>query len=504
MLIVPLRKTENANNPPPQIRNRWHYPVTTLICSNIDVKASAGGRYAGYFLNTSSNSSFAIFEFAALHPVITTDSGNHHVYGRWIAGAIASTATDVSFGGAVAIATVQGSGQVKSNDFLVSVRGILDSKWAALRRISGIMDANRMKQFGEALAEPLSWCVNGANAVGSAATAPGAVYVVNPISYDPRATFTFALNQIKKQHDLRSSERALDLALRTSKHREAHKLIDPLGLAAMYHRFGRGDGSRPSDAESAMAEKVLKKKVSLPQQNNSLLGYRLELPPFLTTDCAIPSLLRLSPQAPNRFKVHSWPPELSDLTDTGNGRTGAFNVSVQTALRVSVASMFNIDTKSDINFMGYGFTSEYMSNGLPNTVIIKEYYSAGVDVHVMYSGNDVNLTVEAVAAKATMGLLNANYAVTFSGIDLSALTKLSPFVAASIGKFDVTTLNGIGLMYGEASDVLSNHGATWTPALSAVDVNLGAAEIQALCDVGANAYDNTSADAVEALIGLGE
>lgn len=483
MPILPLRRHEDAIKFPPQIKDRWHYPVSSLVCSTIDVKQSASGRYSGYFADTQLHHSFSLFEFASVHPITTMSGNDRHVYGRWIAGMLSSQAADVGFGGAVASATAQGSGKIETNKFRASVRGIDEPEWSKLRAITSL-DADGMLNLGAALSQPVAWSIANAGKLGGKAVSPGAVYLVEETKHDPKASFVFALNQIWKGSTLPEAKQALDGGLCRHRTRARHVKIDPLAVAAMYHRLRIGDEERPSRDQSKQARRILKGDEELPSANGETQKYRFQVPPFLTEDYAVPSLLYLAPDNHSRVQVHPWPPNKDDLPPAPLGSTEARSVDVETALRVNVASMLNVEAESDINTMGYGFTADYTRAGKVGSLIHQEIYSVGVDVYVMYSGTDVSLDVAAVAAKATTGLLNVNYTISVLGIDLSALTKLGPFVASSIGKFDVTTLNGIGVIHEEASQVLSDTGPSWTPVLSAVDVNLGEPEVQALCDEG--------------------
>lgn len=485
--MLPLTVDQNGNNIPPAINGRWHFPITTLSCCSVDLTGTAEARYAGYFAKTEGAASFNLFEFVSAHPILTVDLGTRHAYGRWVLGTASSVAADVGFGGAVASATAQGSAKAKRNTFKAHLRGIPPAYSNMMRRLGGTLDAKAMGDLGQALAEPLEWAVKDApnNGVAPlpAPAPPVSIFEAAEVKYDPVTSCTFALNQIRTKQSLKEAEGALSEALSRAKRRKSYSLIDPVAVAATYHRFGVAGATEIDDATAKRAAQVLKGSAAMPAANNAQFAFRLEVLPYLNTDNSVPELLRLSLATPARVAVGAWPPAI--LPETGREEIGALSVSVQTVAKVSAPGMFNANSSQDFTVSGYGFVYEYVVNAAAGKIILKEHYSAGAKVHIVVFSSDSDASVEAVAAQATVQAVNANYTISFLGLDLSGLTKVAPFVAGSVGKFDVTTIASIGSMYAEASDILKNGGAALTPVLTAVDIDLGATEVQDLCDDGA-------------------
>jgi hypothetical protein len=481
MAQYPLRKDDLPNTPPPKLDNRWHYPYTRVSGSMVDVSASAEGRYGGYFASADGGRANHVFEFITTHPVTTTEAGRIHGYGRWVIATLASAKATANFGAAIASASLGGAGSGSSNRFRADTRGIDDAHWSELRELSGSLTTDSVKGLGGGLAQAIGWCVTEAK---TGTSEPGAVVEVVPPSYDTVRSTVFALNRIKRGDSREAAERFLDDKLSRRISRRRHVSVDPLTIAATYHRLGLRDAQAPTQEQERLAARILRGQAPMPAARTEVAGYWFEVEPFRMSDGSVPSLARLAPGKPARTKVNDWPIATA-LLSPSQGNTGGSVLHVQTAVRVGASGIVDLGLDVDARYWTYGFLAHYAVDGVAGSLVLNEKYGAGFRVRLRSSGSDAELDVPAIAAKATLELLQVSYEIESIGLSLGGLAQLPAVAVASVGKFGVDTLNAVGALYRQASDILSNHrDPSFQPLLTAVQLDLGAPEIQALVASG--------------------
>jgi hypothetical protein len=474
--LLPIKWGEQPNNPPPTSNDTWSYPYVRMSCASIDVKATAEGRYGEYFGKAETSASHHVVEFAMLHPVASQNaSGDTHLYGRWFIATLASSRATANFSAAIAAATATGSGSAQTNHFRALTLGIDDAALGKLRSVPTRLDADSVQTLGAGFSQALEWCLGENDTVE-----PAGVYEVRTPTYHAGHSGLFALNRIKRGSSFDDARRFLDDALSSSGKRKEHAAIDILTVRAMYHRFGLDEETAPSQAQQKRAKEILNNSGALPAANNTRRGFWYELPPFTSGDGTAPGLDRLT-QLKKRIAVNPWPPAPGDVSGPATEISG-YAIDVEAALRMGVSALLDLASNVDARFQGYGFTSRYVRKGVQDSVILNERYSAGFRVRIRTTGSETGLGVPAIAARGTIGATEVSYEIEGLGIDAKALTGLPSFVGASIGKFDVTTLNSLGLLYEEASAVLTKKGTEWKPILTAVEIDVGAPEVQGLTD----------------------
>ena len=478
MALLPMKFNGKVDNPPSRDSEKWYYPYVRVTGSSIDVETAAEGRYEDYFFEGKGGTSNHIFEFLTTDPIATITDNERHAYGRYLIATLKSNSASGSFSGTVAQAATNASLSVKTAQFNAKSFGILESEMSKLIKISGEIGANSMDTLGEAIEQAISWCVSESK-VGK--YPPTGVCLIKDNEWDIKRSLAFALSKIKKGYSLEEANEFLDKKLTKGRSREKFINIDPLTIAALYHRFNIPESDNPDREAKDLASDILKNKKSFPGPNNITKGYWYEVEPYRLENGAIPSLLRLV-NDPKYVAVNDWPLPQEKLSPP-NIQTGSFKVGIQTALRISSSGIADFEANADAKFYGYGFTSEYLTDGLSGSIILDEKYTTGFKVRAKTSDMDANLDLQKLAAKASLGVSSASYEIESLGFNLGALSLISSFVASAVGKFDLNTLIALGSLYNQANEILGKREELdFSPVLTAVKLNLGSKEIQGIID----------------------
>lgn len=477
---LPLKKDDIINNPP-QPDDRWYYPYVRINGSAIDMEVSAEGRYKGFFASAEGGVSNHVFEFSATNPIITETDGDKHAYGRWVIATLSSSKASGNFGAAIANATISASGSISTNKFRAWTLGIENSKWDKLRKVPLAINGDTIDDLGEAMYETLAWCAFEAK---TGKYSPLAVCQITDFDFDIASSIVFALNRIKRGDSFDDANAFLDDKLSRSQSRKNFLKIDTLTIAAVYHRLKLSmDDVPPTNDQTRLAADILKGSENFPTQNNNVQGYWYEIGPYRLEDGTVPSLKRLSDNA-KRISVNSWPIDSTTLGPP-RGEVGAFKLHFQTALQISSSSLLDLNTSNDVKINGYSFASSYVKNGLEGSIVLDEKYTIGFKVKTRTSDFDGDISVQSVAAKASLGISNVSYEIESIGINLGGLDAIPSFASAAIAKFDLNTLSALGALYSQASSILNDSNSRdFKPVLTAVKLNLGAPEVQSLIESG--------------------
>ena len=491
MRQLPLKKDDHVSDPPSKIDNRWHYPYVRISGASINVETAAEGRYSDYFISASGDVSNHIFEFSALNPIATVTDNEKYVYGRNLLSTLSSAATSGSFSAAVARATANVDGKVSTANFKAYTSGIDDAHWEEMRKVAKKIDAGSMQQLGRAVGQALTWCVTEAK---TGVKEPDGIFLLKDIDWDTTKSFVFALNRISRGDSSLEANEFLNDKLGKGRTREKYMQIDPLTIAAVYHRLDIEQEKEPTNEQKRLAKDVLKGRVPMPAKNNTVTGYWYEVGPYQMDDGSIPALARLTAD-PKRVTVNKWPIKPEDLSPS-KGEIGSFKVDVQTAIQVSSSGLVDLDSKLDAQFHGYGFISSYLVEGVADTIILDEKYAVGFKVRTRTTDMDANLDVPTLAGKASLGISDMSYEIDALGINLGGLNFIPGFSSSAIGKFDLNTLNALGALYNEASSILSDHSDdNFKPVLTAVKLNLGSNEVQGLVEEGVESLEKIRLEA---------
>jgi hypothetical protein len=465
--------------PPPLVNGSWHYPILRITCANLSSETAVEGGYGGVFGSVSADEKCHLIDISVSIPTLGTDGTTDVVFGRQIVGALKTNDNSGSLSYAIAKATLKTS----RNTLTVETTGLADSATVAIRKMAGqTLTAESAKSFGEGIGDCLKWVVENAKLTGAAAR-PAPLFQSTP-SYDEVISICFGLGQIAKGNSLDDALAALKdyhVHVRT---RETYATVEPAIVAAIYHRFRVT--SRPTAVQTSQADAVLRGTGGVPSVNKAEKAFYKAVLPYVRTDGAILSLAHLADAA--RIKAQPWPPASEELTSP-KAQIGNDDLSFNTALDIGLGILGDVHLNSDFRFCGFRSWSTYRRSGAANTIILHEFYGAGIRASIRYSGSEIKGGATQVAAKVTLDSTAASFSIDVMGVDISQLPSVGAFASGAATVFDSQTLSLIGGIWSEANTVITAHDnedpaipsttkAAWQPCLTGVNLNLGADEFQ--------------------------
>lgn len=473
MRLKPLAPTVNLAQTPSRINDRWYYPYTRIVSMSISADAVLKGGYGQFMGQVNSAQERHILELASSHPVILTDNQNRDIaYGRWLVAGMATQDSSGSFSIAIANAEIS----KKKNQIQAETRGIPNSASAKIRGLAGKqLDANSIETFGEAVSSAVQWCIDNANKTGGVAP-PGSIYEIQEPETSQYKSICFALNSII---DGKSASEVLKPDFKKNKKPQSLLEIDELIVVALYHRLSIDPSSKPNSSKQKQAKEILNGSKSIPPKNTNIKGWDIDVPPYITSDNIIPALKYLTNDS-DKIKIGSWPPPDAELSQP---RSLIYNteVSAKAVVAGGAAGLVEGATDSEARFWVYGYLSKYGRAGVANSIILNETYSAGLQTFIRFLSTDNMLDAQTIASKATLNVLSTATEVRILGVDLSVLKSAATFFTSALNGFDVATLNALGSISAEASEVL-NGNIGFAPCLTNIELNIGAPEIQKLVD----------------------
>jgi hypothetical protein len=467
-----IRK-ETAPALPDKVADRWDYTVLRATSTSLSLAAAAEGGYGPLFGTVNTDLRYHLLELTAGIPLLGLDAdGADAVYGRHVAAGLSTNDTSTAISYAIANATLHG----KSNTFNVVCQGIADSATGTLRGAAGgrlLVDS--APAFGKGIAECVDWIIAEAPATDVEAR-PGSVFQVTQPQVCELRSLCYALGQIASGRTCEQAGARLHHLQSQARSRAAHVVIDETLVAATYHRF-RVKGA-PSADQRVMANELLNGGGKVPDGNDARAKLERPVMPYLTRGTrAVASLLHLVDD-PARVAANPWPPTREELS-VPRQDIGERELTLAATLDVGLGSLADVHAGVDYRFFDYHAMSTYRRGGAANTIIIGETYSAGIRATVRYEGTDLSLASQ-VAAKVTLGQTAASYCVDILGVDVEKVPSLATFAGGCLGAFDAQTLSRIGSVWKETNDVIAakKPDAAWKPCLTAVEIDLGADELQ--------------------------
>jgi hypothetical protein len=465
---------------PPPIDGRWHYPILRITCANLSVEGAVEGGYGGVFGSVSSDDKCHVMEVSTSLPTLGADGvAQGVVFGRQVVGALKTSDNSGSLSYAVARATVG----VEKNSLNVETTGLPDNAVAAVRKLAGqTLTAESARTFGEGIGECLKWTVEHAKGT-SLADRPAPLYEAKT-AYDNVKSLCYAMGQLAKGNSLDGATKQLGAYHISAGYRATYAQIEPVLVAALYHRFRVS--TTPSATVRQQAGALLQGSGVMPGPNHTKTAYLKAVLPYTMPDGAIASLAHLGP--PEQIKAGSWPPPGKELSQPKT-RIGNDELTLHAALDIGLGILGDLHLKNDMRFCGFLSWSTYRRVGVAGTMILEELYGAGIRASIRYSGNEIKGGATQLAAKVTLDKTAASFSIDILGVDIHQLPSIGAFASGAATVFDAQTLSLIGGIWSEVNAVITAHddndAATplekkeaWKPCLTGVQLNLGADELQ--------------------------
>jgi hypothetical protein len=468
---------------PPLVDGRWYFPIVRITCANVSTEGAVAGGYSGLFGEVGQKETRHVMDISITSPVLGNDGASDLVYGRQVVGALKTDDVSGSLSYAIARATMQ----LSKNSLKVRTNGLANSATGVLANMAGrTFTAESARNFGEGIGIALKWVVENA-AVANANTAPAALYRVSA-AYDEMLSVCFALGQIAGGNSLKKALETLGNYQVGSSTQERFAPVEPVIVAAVYHRFKVA--STPTNSQKVRAEALLGGTGEVPETNKTQDSYFKAISPYVRGDGAIASLVHLAGSAPARVKAQPWPPGPGELgppeVEIGND-----DLSFQAALNIGLGILGDVHLGGDLRFCGFLAWSTYTRKGGADTMILNEHYGAGIRASIRYSGSEIKGGATQVAAKVTLEKAAASFSIDILGVDVGLLPSIGAFAGGAATVFDSQTLSLIGGLWSEANAVITAHDSpdqgipaatkvAWRPCLTGVDLNLGADELQAI------------------------
>lgn len=198
---------------------------------------------------------------------------------------------------------------------------------------------------------------------------------------------------------------------------------------------------------------------------------RLDVSPLITSDGVIASLIGLA--ANDKIKRSANPP-----TKIGSGATVTVSGNKTTlAIAASMGFAGMVDVKAEFNSTYYIIemkTVEEPVDGVTGGVVQKEYYGVAVRICVRAwaVGADVSATYQMASAKASANAAGVTYQIDVLGIDTTKLASLPGLISGSVGPFDISKLQAIGVLFSELTQYVGSKPDECVPQLMAVEIDL--------------------------------
>ncbi|APR80958.1 Hypothetical protein A7982_06305 [Minicystis rosea] len=467
---------------PPFVDHRWHYPILRVTSANLSVDGITSGGYGPFFASVSGNHRHHLVEFSATHPYLGTNvNGREAVFGRSIIAGLWTTETSGSLSVSIAKATFD----VNSNRLHVETDGFSDYATKTLKQLTGgPLDVDSARHFGQGIAESIQWVVDNASSIEDSAK-PGPIFTPKSEPPDDWRTLCYALGRIAAHETLEEALATLDARRSRGRAKAFHAGVVDAVVAATYHRFGLSSSSdKPNTAQAKRADDLLKGVGTVPPANEAKNGFEVAVLPYLSPTGAILSLRHFAEDA--RIRAHDWPPAPDDLGQA-HQELGNADLKIAATLDLGLQGIADLRSKDDAQLAAYHAYSTYQRTALEDTILLSETYAAGIRVSIRYLGTDDQLSATAVAAKVTLNEITASFSIDVLGVEVESLPSIGAFIAASTSAFDANAMSLLGCVWAETNAVIVNHDApnpdpeileAWKPCLAAVEIDLGARELQ--------------------------
>ncbi len=206
-------------------------------------------------------------------------------------------------------------------------------------------------------------------------------------------------------------------------------------------------------------------------------------------DGVIASLVGMAPL--DKIKISGFAPSLPSNYQT---KLNHYSFNASMAYNLGLAGLVDFKGSGTVHYLLSDFSAVVKHERNDDSIIQAEYYAVGYRIAVKAWGlkTKSGISLSSIAADCTVNGSKSAVQINVFGIAPDKTLEALPGLSAISGNFDMTTLQSLGGISNALTQYISEHYATLTPALVAVDLNLSRIDA---------AYDN-SASTILGLSGI--